>query len=263
MILNKVWLLMWCHARTAGPFALSADQRQEVARVFHTSWNQVYRSVRSVVEYGLAHRDLDQISAIGVDEIQYGQGHNYLTLVYQLDGDNKRLLYVGKRRTIRSLLRFFRELGRERCSRIKYVCSDMWRPYLKVIGKKIPQALHILDRFHIVALLNRAVDEVRREEVKQLQSKGYEPVLLKSKYCLLKRQENLTLGQEQRLADVLQYDLKSVRAYLLKESFQGFWTYTSPYWANWFLKRWCTRAMRSRLKPIKRFVKTVRRAMRH
>ena len=135
----------------------------------------------------------------------------------------------------------------------------MWRAYLKVIRKKIPQALHILDRFHIVALLNRAVDEVRREEVKRLQSKGYEPVLLKSKYCLLKRQENLTLGQEQRLTDVLQYDLKSVRAYLLKESFQVFWTYTSPYWANWFLKRWCTRAMRSRLEPIKKFVKTVRR----
>lgn len=110
-----------------------------------------------------------------------------------------------------------------------------------------------------MALLNRAVDEVRREEVKQLKAKGYEPVLLKSKYCLLKRQENLTLGQEQRLADVLQYDLKSVRAYMLKESFQAFWIYTSPYWANWFLKRWCTRAMRSRLEPIKRFVKTVRR----
>lgn len=232
---------------------------QEVARVFHTGWNQVYRSVRSVVEYGLAHRDLDQIRAIGVDEIQYGQGQSYLTLVYQLDSDDKRLLYVGKKRSIRSLLRFFRELGRDRCSRIEYVCSDMWRAYLKVMRKKIPQAVHILDRFHIVGLLNRAVDEVRREEVKQLQAKGYEPVLLKSKYCLLKREENLTLGQEQRLADVLQYDLKSVRAYLLKESFQVFWTYTSPYWANWFLKRWCTRAMRSRLEPIKKFVKTVRR----
>lgn len=232
---------------------------QEVARVFNTNWNQVYQSVKRVVEYGLLHRDLDQISAIGVDEIHYGQGQSYLTLVYQLDRDDKRLLYVGKKRTIKSLLRFFWELGHERCSRIEYVCSDMWRPYLKVIHKKIPQALHILDRFHIVALLNKAVDEVRREEVKQLQAEGFEPVLLKSKYCLLKRQENLTLGQEQRLADVLQYDLKSVRAYLLKESFELFWTYTSPYWANWFLKRWCTRAMRSRLKPIKKFVKTVRR----
>ena len=232
---------------------------QEVARVFNTNWNQVYQSVKSVVEYGLLHRDLDQISAIGVDEIHYGQGQSYLTLVYQLDRDDKRLLYVGKKRTIKSLLRFFWELGHERCSRIEYVCSDMWRPYLKVIRKKTPQALHILDRFHIVALLNKAVDEVRREEVKQLQAEGFEPVLLKSKYCLLKRQENLTLGQEQRLADVLQYDLKSVRAYLLKESFELFWTYTSPYWANWFLRRWCTRAMRSRLKPIKKFVKTVRR----
>ena len=162
---------------------------QEVARVFNTSWNQVYRSVRSVIAYGLAHWDLDQISAIGVDEIQYGQGHSYLTLVYQLDGDDKRLLYVGEKRTVRSLLRFFMDLGRDRCSSIEYVCSDMWRAYLKVIRKKIPQALHILDQFHIVALLNRAVDEVRREEVKQLQAKVEEAVLFKSKYCLLAKRE--------------------------------------------------------------------------
>ena len=85
---------------------------QEVAHVFHTSWEQVYRSVGSVVGYGLAHRSLDEIEAIGVDEVQYRRGHQYVTVVYQLDSGCRRLLYVGKKRTVRSLLGFFRLLGR-------------------------------------------------------------------------------------------------------------------------------------------------------
>jgi transposase len=233
---------------------------QEVARSFKTSWDHVYKSVKRVVEYGLQQRSLTGIQAIGVDEIQYGKGHQYLTLVYQLDAGRKRLLSIAPKRSVKSLLRCLRELGREGCEGIEYVCSDMWKPYLKVIRKKLPQALHILDRFHIVAMLNKAVDEVRRDEVKSLKAQGYdEAVLRKTKYCLLKNQDNLTDKQQLKLTDILQYDLKSVKAYLLKESFQLFWNYTSPYWAQWYLKKWCYRAMRSKLAPIKKFVKTLRR----
>ncbi len=232
---------------------------KEVAHVFQTSWEQVYRSVRSVVSYGLAHRSLDGIEAIGVDEVQWSHGHQYMTVVYQLNGEKKRLLHISKDRTVKSLLRFCRILKPSQLQAIRYVCSDMWKPYLKVIKKKLPQALHILDRFHIVALLNKAVDEVRRQEAKRLRIEGYEDILTRGRYCFLKNPENLTDKQQIKLDDMLQYDLKSVRAYLLKESFQAFWQYRSPYWAQWFLKKWCTRAMRSKLKAIKRFVKTLRR----
>lgn len=231
----------------------------EVARSFQTTWDHVYRSVKSIVEYGLSHRKLSGIKAIGVDEVQFGKGHQYLTLVYQLDEGHKRLLHIAPKRTVKSLLSFFRLIGRDGCESIEYVCSDMWKAYLKVIRKKLPNALHILDRFHIVAMLNKAVDEVRRSEAKRLKSQGYEGVLDHTKYCFLKNEDNLTDKQALKLKDVLTYDLKSVRAYLLKESFQLFWRYQSPYWANWYLKKWCTRAMRSKLEPIKKFVKTVRR----
>jgi len=116
---------------------------QEVARSFQTSWDHVYRSVKSVVEYGLTHRDLTGIKAIGVDEIQFGRGHQYLTLVYQLEAGKKRLLHIAPKRTVKSFLSFFRLLGSEKSKSIKYVCSDMWKPYLKVIRKKLPNALHI------------------------------------------------------------------------------------------------------------------------
>jgi transposase len=232
---------------------------QEVAHQFGTTWNRVYESVQYVVEYGLKHRVISEVRAIGVDEIQFGKGHQYLTLVYRIDAGARQLLYIGSKRTTKTLLRFFHNMGRAWCGEIQFVCSDMWKPYLKVIAKKLPQAVHVLDRFHIVAKLNEAVDEVRRAEVRRLKAAGYENILARLKYCFLKRKGNLTDRQQVSLKEVLQYDLRSVRAYLLKESFELFWAYTSVSWAQWFLRKWCTRVMRSKLEPMKKFVGTLRR----
>ena len=230
----------------------------ETARTFKTSWDNVCRSVKWVVDYGLKHRDLSGVSALGVDEVAYSKGHKYMTLVYQIDGKSKRLLGVLKDRKEEVLKSFFNELGEQWCSKIKVVCSDMWKPYLNVVKSTLPNALNILDRFHIVKKLNEAVDKVRKEEFKRMKLDGYDPILTKSKYCLLKRPDNLTPNQKLKLDEVLQYDLKSTRAYMHKEAFDAFWQYNSPYWARWFLKKWCTRVMRSRLEPMKKFVKTLR-----
>jgi transposase len=231
---------------------------KEVAMSFQTSWEKVFQAVEYIVEWGLEHRDLSGITAIGVDEIAWRKNHKYLTMVYQIDKGNRRLLWIGNERTIKTLLRFFRFFGKERSQELKYICSDMWWPYIKVIKKKAGQALHILDRFHIVAKLNKAIDEVRAGEHRQMQKDGYEPVLKNSRWCLLKRWENLTEKQEAKLSDLLQYNLKSVRAYLLKEDFNGFWEYVSPAWAEKYLDRWCTRVMRSRIDPMKKMAKTIR-----
>ena len=231
---------------------------KEVATIFHVSWEKVYRSVAWIVEYGLQHRDLDGVTAIGVDEVQFQKGHRYLTVVYQINVGCRRLLWVGQNRSAKTLLRFFKMLGRQRTAAIQYVCSDMWRPYLKVIAKKASHAIHILDRFHIVARLNKALDEIRAAEAKQLAQQGYEPVLKRSRWCFLKREENLTAKQQVKLDDLLQYDLKSVRGYLLKQSFQLLWEYVSPYWAGRFLDGWVARVMRSRLEPIKKVARSIR-----
>jgi Transposase len=105
---------------------------------------------------------------IGVDEIQYAKGHKYLTLVYQIDLDVTRLLWIGKERTIESFQGFFTVIGDEIASKIVFVCSDMWEPYLNVIREKCSEALHILDRFHIVAKMNKALDEVRAGESRRM-----------------------------------------------------------------------------------------------
>ena len=88
--------------------------------------------------------------------------------------------------------------------------------------------------------------------------KGYEPILKHTRWCFLKRKEKQTVNQRRKLREVLRYSLRTVRAFLLKESFDAFWAYKSATWAGWFLDKWCTRAMRSRLPPMKRFAKTLR-----
>ena len=232
---------------------------KDVAISFRTSWGKVFRAVGYIVDWGLEHRDLSGIESIGVDEVLWHKGHKYLTLVYQINSENVRLLWIGKDRTVKTLLRFFRFLGKDRSKGLSYICSDMWKPYLKVIKKKASQAIHVLDRFHVVSNINKAIDQVRAEEYRKMNNDGYEPVLKKSRWCLLKRKENLTETQEIKLKDLLQYNLKSVRAYLLKEDLDGLWSYTSPTWAGKFLDRWCTRVMRSKIEPMKKQARSIRK----
>ena len=148
-----------------------------VAEAFGTTWQNVFRSVKHAVSWGLEHRSLEGVESIGVDEVQWQKGHKYLTLVYQIDDGSKRLLRIGKNRTTKTFLRFFQMLGKERSGKLKFVCSDMWKPYLKVIAKKSSGAIHVLDQFHIMQKMNKAIDEVRAGEARQLKEDGYEPVL--------------------------------------------------------------------------------------
>jgi transposase len=174
---------------------------KETAAAFRTSWEKVFDAVEHVVTWGLQHRTLGQIDAIGVDEIQYAKGHKHLTLVYQIDLGITRLLWVGKERTIESFQGFFTAMGEEVISKIVFICSDMWEPYLKVIREKCSEALHILDRFHIVANMNKALDEVRAEEARRIRQEGRDPVLKHSRWLLLKRNENL--GEERTFGSVI------------------------------------------------------------
>jgi len=202
---------------------------REVATVFGVSWDAVYRSVSWIVEWGLARRELTGITAIGIDELHIHKGKkadNFATVIYQVDEHYKRLLWIGKRRSARALLGRLKTLGMEKLASVRVVVSNMWRPYLAVARKHLSQAVHILDRFHLTALLNQAVDKVR--------------------------------GHARKLLNyVIHSNLKTARAWALKDVFAHFWTYNHPHYAKVFLDTWITRALRSRLPLLRKFAKTL------
>jgi transposase len=234
---------------------------RETARIFGTSWECVYRSVEWFVDWGLAHRVLTGISAIGVDEIFWGRGHRseaFLTVIYQIDGHCRRLLWVGRKRTQATLNRGLDALGGEVVGGLKYVCSDLWKPYLKVLARRAAQAVHILDRFHITMHLNQAVDEVRRAESTRLKGQPLARRLKKMRWKLLRKGSTVRGRAKVKLEGLLASKLATGRAWDLKEAFQHFWTYRSPAWAGGFLDYWTQRAMRSRLEPLKKVARMLR-----
>ena len=231
---------------------------KEVADAFQTTWDNVFSAVQHAVFWGVAHRETKGVTAIGVDEIHWGRGQ-YLTLVYQIDPGCKRLLWIGRDRTAATLERFFDLFGEPFAAGLAFVCSDMWSGYLEVIARRASQAVHVLDRFHVMALMNKAIDEVRRVEVKRLEQDGYEPILKGSRWCLLKRFENMTAKQTVKLAELMQYNLQSLRAKLSRDDFQRFWEYESVAWASKFLDEWCERTVRSKIDPLKKVARTLRK----
>jgi transposase len=166
--------------------------------------------------WGLVHRKLgNDIEAIGVDEIQIRRGHKYLTLVYQVDAGCRRLQYVAQDRTENSFRGFFEILPEGTLASLKFICSDMWANYLRVAAERAGHAVRVLDRFHVMKKFNEKINLVRAGEAKQMKQDGYEPVLKNALWALLKRPENLTDKQTVKLRELLQYNLRSVRAYLM------------------------------------------------
>jgi transposase len=263
--------LPWSHGKRPLTYALMGFLARwarrlswrETARVFHTSWESVYRSVEWFVAWGLAERQLAGVESMGVDEIHWGHGlraANFLTVIYQIDGPCRRLLWVGQRRTEATLRRGLKALGPEVVKGLRFVCSDMWKPYLCVLAAEAGQALHVLDRFHITMHLNQAVDQVRRAESARLRaaSQAAAQQLKHTRWTLLRRGSRVRGRARQKLQALLASKLQTARAWELKETFAHFWKYRSVTWAGAFLDYWTWRAMRSRLEPMKKVARMLR-----
>jgi transposase len=237
---------------------------KETAQIFAASWDAVRRSVEWVVQWGLENRDLSGVTAVGIDELHHGHGKkslNFLTLVYQIDKGSRRLLWVGQRRTeatLREGLLHLEELHVGFLAGLRVVCSDMWKPYLKVVAHLCGSALNVLDPFHIARHLNEAVDAVRRGEQSRLRDKEQRARAKGGRFLLLQRGTKVRGKARDKLKAVLASLGATSRAWELKESFRRFWQYRNPTWAAAYMKAWTTRAMRSRLEPMKKVARMLR-----
>lgn len=227
-----------------------------VARLFRCAWGTVATAVEEAVAYGLANRDLEGLTHIGIDEISRKRGHVYVTNVYDLK--RKRLVWSGEGRREETLKAFFDFLGPEKTAALEGICCDMWQPYIEVIKDRAPEAVLVFDKFHIVRHLMEAVDQVRRDEIRE-KGAEHKARMYRTRFIWLKNPWNLTEGQAFRLGELEGLNLKINRAYLLKELFRYFWDYRRTGWAKRYLTKWFWWATHSRLAPMRDFAWMVRR----
>jgi transposase len=197
------------------------------------------------------------LRVIGIDEISYHKRHKYATIVYDLE--RSRVVWVGQGKGRETIDRFFNEvLSHRQKANITAAACDMSEAYIQAIRHHCPNATLVLDKFHLVQNLNKALDEVRKEEWRELT--GEEKKILKGlRWMLFRHSSTRSRADAQTLRRLKRSNNRIYRAWVLKDEFEAFWGYRSVGWARRFLTQWIARVMRSRLEPLKKFARTLRR----
>jgi transposase len=213
----------------------------------------VWRILEHYVEQAVKAADLSGLKAVGIDECSKQKGHKYITTFCDLD--KARVVYVAEGRGSDTLEAFAGHLEDKglKTKQVEEVCCDMWPAYLSGIEVNLPEAAVTFDRYHVMAKMNKAVDEVRRQEAKE------ELLLKETRYLWLKNPEDLTRKQRRKLNSVKEQDLKTVRAYHIKLALQRFWEFRYPAAASRYLKKWYFWATHSRLEPVVEVAKLIKR----
>jgi transposase len=215
---------------------------------------RIWRVLHHYVEKGRAEADFSNVRYVGVDETSSKRGHNYISLFADLE--ERRVLFATEGRDASTVAAFGTDLEAHHGhkDRIWEFCMDMSPAFLKGVREEFPVADITFDKFHIVKLLNQAVDEVRRAEQKD------RPELKRSRYVWLKNPASLRRAEADLLEQLTpkKLALKTSRAYHIKLAFQEFWTLT-PSAAETFLQKWYFWATHSRLPPIVAVARTIKR----
>lgn len=220
------------------------------------NWGSAQRIMDRAVERGLARRSLEGIERVGMDEKSFGRGHDYIGLLNDLDGS--RVVEVTPGHDTESGRRLWQALDQAQREKVQAAAMDMSAGFAAATRLEAPQALIVYDKFHVSALLNKAVDLVRRQEHRRLSEEGDES-LKGTKQLWLYNPVNLSQERLAQFEEVLQGNLKTSRAWLVKENFCGFWDQEGRWQGEGYFKKWYHHAIRTRLEPIKKVARTLKR----
>lgn len=234
--------------------ACSASRAGELLGI---SWKEADGIKKRAVRRGLALRQLDNLEYVCVDEKAVGRGHDYVTVVTGVVGGVSKVLHVGDGRDETALNAFWESLGPEGCARIRAVSMDMGRPYQNSTRKYCPHADLIFDPFHIMKMLNGAVDQVRRRELVTA-TLADRASLKGTRQLWLWGEENLPKRHAERFEALKDGALKTARAWKIKELWRTFRDCTDAADARAFFRKWAAEAMKSKLDPVKKVVRTLR-----
>jgi transposase len=228
---------------------------QDACELLRISWHTAHAIMEQAVERGIARRDLGELQRIGMDEKSFGRGQDYITIMTDLDAT--RVLEVVEGRDKESGCKIISTLPEQQRQSIRAAAIDMSESYEQAIKESLPQAEIVYDRFHVSKLLNDAVNEVRCKEAKSLHAEGDER-LKGTRQIWLFNPANLSDARNEELQRLATQNLKTARAWLHKENFEGFWHMSSRWFGQTYLQDWYRRAIRSRLEPIKRCARTLK-----
>lgn len=225
-----------------------------VCQIINENDNKIWRLLEKYVDEALKTEDCSHITAVGMDETSRAKRHNYITLfVDMLKGRTVHVAEGKDHSTVESFVGFLESHNGDR-NEIKDVSCDMSPAFIKGVREFLPEAKITFDRFHIVKIINDAVDQVRRDEV------ANQPILKKARYVFLKNSNNLTVNQKETLEklQLSKLNLKSVRALHIRENFQEIYKADSDEEFKILLKKWYFWATHSRLDPIINAAKTIK-----
>ena len=226
------------------------------AEILRISWDEAMHIMERAVERGLAAKKETAIKHLGVDEKAITKGQNYLTITCDLDRGVVDGIVDG--RTKEALDGYFTSLKENQRKGIEAVAIDMWGPFIQSVTDNLGQEKIVFDIFHVMMHMNQAVDMVRRREHMALLNAG-DKTLTESKYLWLYREENVPEKHRERFEALKDLNLKTARAWAIKESLRGFWNYKLLRWAIWYWKRWYYWATHSRLQPVIKVAKMLKR----
>ena len=237
---------------------LKHASQKAVGEQLRLSWDEIHGIMERAVERGLARRQAEEIPYLGVDEKAFRKGHKYLTLVNDLT--RSRVLYVAEDREQRSLDGFWPTITAEQQASIEAVALDMWDPYVASVRGHLPKAEEkmVFDKFHIAKHLGEAVDRVRRREHKVLKAEGDER-LKGTKYDWLRNPASMEGEQKREFAELRKSELKTARAWALKETAMDLYDYVYEKPARRHFHWWYNWAVRSRLQPMKEVAAMLKR----
>lgn len=225
-----------------------------VATMHNLTWGQVRRlEIIYMKDLVKKHPPSKRLRAIGIDEISVRKGHRYAIVVADLDQQRPIWMSTTTGRDKKHMDLFYKSIGEKQCKRIKVAVMDMWKPFRNSLRDNAPQAQIIYDKFNVIGYLNKALDEVRRQEYKCATEKNRK-FIKGQRYTLLSHEDNLSLKGKESLKLLLTINKRLNKAYLLKESFGQLWDYDDPAKARLFFDNWKSQLRWSRLKPYKKFV---------
>lgn len=237
---------------------LQAASQKAVAEQLDLSWDEIHAMQERAVKRGLERRKAAPARHLGVDEKAFTRGHRYFTLVNDLD--RSRVLFVQEGRTEQSLDSFWSTLSQEQIHGVQAVAMDMWDPYINSTLRHLPEAQSkiVFDKFHIAKHLSEAVDLVRRRENKLLRASG-DDRLTGTRYDWLRHPAKMEPADRQQFAALRNSNLKTARAWALKEALMAFFGYFYERPARKHFRWWHNWATRSRLRPMIDKARTIKR----